>query len=152
MRLMLIAVGRAKAGPERDLFDHYCRRLAAPLDLREVEEKKPLSGPELKRREAQLIENAIPDGACRIALDETGKDLSSRQLAGRLGTLRDGGTRHLAFIIGGADGLDKALLASCDLRLSLGRQTWPHMLVRALLAEQVYRAQCIHSGHPYHRD
>ena len=152
MRLTLIAVGRAKAGPDRDLFDHYTRRITAPFELREVEEKKPLSGLELKRREASLLDAAVPDGAVRIALDEKGRDLTSREFAKKIKYWRDESIRDVAFIIGGADGLDADLLKRCDLRLCLGKQTWPHMLVRGLIAEQLYRAQCILAGHPYHRD
>ena len=152
MRLTLIAVGRAKAGPDRDLFDHYTRRITAPFELREVEEKKPLSGLELKRREASLLDAAVPDGAVRIALDEKGRDLTSREFAKKINYWRDESIRDVAFIIGGADGLDADLLKRCDLRLCLGNQTWPHMLVRGLIAEQLYRAQCILAGHPYHRD
>jgi 23S rRNA (pseudouridine1915-N3)-methyltransferase len=152
MRLTLIAVGRAKAGPDRDLFDHYTRRITTPFELREVEEKKPLSGLELKRREASLLDAAVPDGAVRIALDEKGRDLTSREFAKKINYWRDESIRDVAFIIGGADGLDADLLKRCDLRLCLGKQTWPHMLVRGLIAEQLYRAQCILAGHPYHRD
>lgn len=152
MRYTLIAVGRAKAGPERDLFEHFSKRINAPFELREVEEKKRLSGAELKRREANLLDAAVPDGAVRIALDEKGKDLTSRAFASKLGAWQDGGVRDVAFLIGGADGLESTLINKCDLRLCLGKQTWPHMLVRGLIAEQIYRAQCILSGHPYHRD
>ncbi len=152
MRLTLVAVGRAKSGPERELFDHYKRRITSPFELREVEEKKPLSGSQRKRRDAMLIDAAVPDGAIRVALDERGRDLTSPEFAAKLGRWRDQGARDLAFIIGGADGLDPALLEKCDFRMCLGKQTWPHMLVRGLIAEQVYRAQCIQAGHPYHRD
>lgn len=152
MRLTLIAVGRAKAGPERNLFDHYTSRITFPFELREVEEKKPLSGAELKRREAVLLRAAVPEGAIRIVLDEKGRDLTSREFATKLGDWRDEGMRDVAFLIGGADGLDTDLLNKSDLRMCLGKQTWPHMLVRGLMAEQIYRAQCILAGHPYHRD
>ena len=152
MRLTLIAVGRAKAGPERDLFDHFVRRITSPFELREVDLKKSFSGAELKRQEASLLDAAAPDGAIRIGLDEKGKDLTSREFASKLGQWRDDSVRDVAFIIGGADGLDPDFLKKCDLRLCLGKQTWPHMLVRGLIAEQIYRAQCILSGHPYHRD
>jgi len=152
MRLTLIAVGRAKARPERDLFDHFTRRMTMPFELREVEEKKQFSGLELKRREANLLNAAVPEGAVRIALDEKGEDLTSREFAKKIGQWRDESTRDAAFIIGGADGLDADLLKKCDLIMCLGKQTWPHMLVRSLVAEQLYRAQCILAGHPYHRD
>lgn len=151
MRLTLIAVGRAKRGPEQELFNSYRKRLNPGLDLVEVEEKRPLSGAELKAREAELIAAKIPDGAFLIALDERGKPASSRKFAEKLGDLRDGG-RDIAFIIGGADGLDESLRARADMILGFGPQTWPHMLVRAMLAEQVYRGQSILAGHPYHRD
>ncbi|MBO6519616.1 MAG: 23S rRNA (pseudouridine(1915)-N(3))-methyltransferase RlmH [Rhodospirillales bacterium] len=151
MRLTLIAVGRAKRGPEQELFNSYQKRLNPGLDLIEVEEKRPLSGAELKAREAELIAAKIPDGAFLVALDERGKPLSSRKFAEKLGDLRDGG-RDIAFIIGGADGLDESLRARADMILGFGPQTWPHMLVRAMLAEQVYRGQSILAGHPYHRD
>lgn len=151
MRLTLIAVGRAKRGPEQELFNSYQKRLNPGLDLIEVEEKRPLSGAELKAREAELIAAKIPDGVFLIALDERGKPLSSRKFAEKLSDLRDGG-RDIAFVIGGADGLDESLRARADMILGFGPQTWPHMLVRAMLAEQVYRGQSILAGHPYHRD
>ena len=152
MRLTLIAVGRAKAGPERDLFDHFTRRITIPFELREVEEKKNLSVPELKRREAYLLNAAVPKGAVRVALDEKGKDITSHEFARKIGQWRDDSIRDAAFIIGGSDGLDADFLKDCDVRISLGKQTWPHMLVRSLIVEQLYRVQCILSGHPYHRD
>ncbi len=151
MRMTLCAVGRAKAGPERTLFDHYKSRMTSPFDLCEVEDRKRLSGAELKQREAELLFAQVPDGAVIVALDERGKNLTSPELAARLGNWRDDGRRDIAFIIGGADGLDENVRNRADLLISFGKLTWPHMLVRALLAEQLYRAQCILSGHPYHR-
>ncbi len=151
MRLTMIAVGRAKAGPERALYDHYVSRITFPLDLREVEERKRLSGAQLKQREAELLARQIPDGAIVVALDERGKNLSSPDFSAKIGNWRDDSIRDIAFLIGGADGLDDSLRTRADLLLSLGKLTWPHMLVRGLLAEQIYRAQCILSGHPYHR-
>lgn len=155
MRCHLIAVGKGTKGtPEKAVYDQYAGRLAPPfsLTLREVEEKKRLSGPELKAREAELLLAQVPDGAAVVALDERGKALSSRDLAGRIADWRDGGVRDVAFLVGGADGLDAAVRARADLVLNLGRLTWPHMLVRGLIAEQLFRVQCILSGHPYHRD
>lgn len=155
MRCHLIAVGKGgKTGPERALFDTYAGRLVQPfsLTLREVEEKKALSGGALKAREADLLLAALPQGAVVVALDERGKSLSSRAFADALARWRDGGTRDVAFLIGGADGLDGRVRDRADLVLNLGTLTWPHMLVRGLIAEQLFRAQCILSGHPYHRD
>ncbi len=156
MRMTLIAVGRAKPGPVRDLYDHYAERLGhgplGELTLKEVEERRPLSPEERKRREAELLLGALPKGARLIALDERGKSLASNDFAALLGRWRDEGARNLAFAIGGAGGLDASVREAAALTLALGPMTWPHMLTRALLAEQLYRAQSILSGHPYHRE
>jgi 23S rRNA (pseudouridine1915-N3)-methyltransferase len=106
----------------------------------------------LKAREAELILAAIPAGARLVALDERGQSWSSRELAERLGRWRDQSIAALAFAIGGADGLGQAVLDRADTVLSLGAMTWPHLLARSLLLEQLYRAQQILAGHPYHRD
>ena len=116
-----------------------------------VEEKKPLSGDTLTAREAELLSAALPDGATVVAMDERGKSLASPDFAARLGAWRDDGVRDLAFLIGGADGLAEEVRKRADLVLSLGKQTWPHQLVPALLAEQLYRGHAILTGHPYHR-
>lgn len=152
MRTHLIAVGRMKPGPERALFDLYAARLSPPPQMREVEEKRPLPTDRLKAREGELLLAAVPEGACVVALDERGKRLNSLNFAQKLGLWRDEGVRDVAFLIGGADGLDKAVVERASLVLSLGEMTWPHMLVRGLIAEQLYRADAILSGHPYHRE
>jgi len=149
MRMTIVAVGRAKAGPERDLVQHYLKRMAQPLNLKEVEAKAAIDA---KRSEGEKLLAAAPKNAVIVALDERGKDLSSRQLADRIAGWRDDGIRDIAFLIGGADGLDGRVRENADLLLSFGRVTWPHMLMRGMLAEQIYRAQCILAGHPYHRD
>lgn len=141
-----------KPGPERALFDHYAARLTPPPEMREVEEKRALPPAKLKTREAELLLGAIPDGARVVAMDERGKRMSSVAFAKKLGDWRDEGVRDVAFVIGGADGLDRSVLEKADLTLALGEMTWPHMLVRGLLAEQLYRANAILSGHPYHRE
>lgn len=151
MRVEILAVGRARAGPERDLYDSYIKRIRWTVELREVEEKRRLPPAELKAREAGLLLAALPERAVTVALDGTGKDLSSEALAQKLGQWRDDGRGCVAFVIGGADGLAPEIRDRADLVLALGRQTWPHMLVRAMLAEQIYRAQQILAGHPYHR-
>ena len=152
MRILIAAVGRARKGPERALFDHFAARITFPLTLREVEEKRPLPPPQLKRREGALLSAAVPDDARMVALDERGKVLSSTAFAGKLGAWRDDGVGDLAFLIGGADGLDEAVRKQADMVLSLGPMTWPHLMVRAMLAEQIYRGQCILANHPYHRE
>jgi 23S rRNA (pseudouridine1915-N3)-methyltransferase len=153
MRCWLLAVGRAKAaGPEPELTRAYGGRLQPPLQLREVEEKRKLPVAERKAREAELLLAAVPAGAVVVALDERGKTLSSPAFAEQLGRWRDGGSGDLAFLIGGADGHGEAVRRRADLLLSLGAMTWPHLLVRVLVAEQLWRGFSILNGHPYHRE
>ncbi len=156
MRLLIATAGKwkagGKAGPERALFEHYAGRIAFALELREIEEKKKLKSQALKKREGELLLAQVPDGAVVVALDEAGKTLSSAAFAEKLRIWRDHGVKDVAFIIGGADGLDGAVKKRADLVISFGAQTWPHLLVRGLLAEQLYRAECILAGHPYHRE
>jgi 23S rRNA (pseudouridine1915-N3)-methyltransferase len=156
MRFRILAVGRMKAGPEKALFDLYAQRLNPPIQMDEVEEKRPLPSPALKAREAELLLAALESGKTArravIVLDEKGKSLSSRDFATWLQRFEDDGASELAFLIGGADGHGAAVLERADLKLSLGAMTWPHMMVRAMLAEQLYRARQILAGHPYHRD
>lgn len=151
MRLHVIAVGRLKPGPQDALARHYAERLTWPLTIREVEEKRPLPAAELREREGALLLAAVPQGATIIALDERGKTLTSEVFAQRLAVWRDTGGADLAFLIGGADGLSEAVRRQAQLVLSLSAMTWPHLLVRGMLFEQLYRAQQILAGHPYHR-
>ncbi|TXL78218.1 23S rRNA (pseudouridine(1915)-N(3))-methyltransferase RlmH [Vineibacter terrae] len=151
MRLTLAAVGRLKAGPEKMLYDSYAQRMAWPLALREVEERRKLPAAERMAREADLLLAACPADAALVALDRRGKVLDSDGFARWVGTRRDTGAGDLAFLIGGAEGHPEALLKRCALVLSFGPMTFPHMLARILLIEQLYRAQQILAGHPYHR-
>lgn len=151
MRLVIVAAGSWKRGPERDLYDHYAKRITFPLQLLEIEEKKKLKPAALKAREGELSLAKVPDGAVLITLDEGGRTLSSAAFAKKLGNWRDE-ARDVAFLIGGAGGLDEAVKKRADLVLGLGPMTWPHLLVRGMLAEQIYRAQSILAGHPYHRE
>lgn len=152
MRIEILTIGRARPGPERTLYQTYADRINWPLTLRELEEKHRRPSTEMKAREGALMLGALPAGAVVVVLDETGIEISSKQFAKRLGRLRDDGRATVAFLIGGASGLSDDVKARADLMLSLGRQTWPHMLVRVMLAEQIYRAQQILAGHPYHKD
>ena len=149
MKLLVVAVGRARAGPERALWEEFSGRLTPPIRLVEVESKR--AGPGLKDREAELLLGAVPDDATLIALDERGKAFASEDFAKKIAAWRDGGTGTLAFVIGGADGLADSVRKRAKLLMSLGPMTWPHLLVRGLLAEQLYRADRILAGHPYHR-
>ncbi len=155
MRLHLCAVGRLRAGPERDLVDDYLQRLdrtGRPLGLgptseHEVEDKKGGG----MAAEATLLARTIPEAAALCVLDERGKVLSSPEFAQALAGWRDAGRQDAAFVIGGADGVDPGLRDRADLVISMGRMVWPHMLVRVMLAEQLYRAATILAGSPYHR-
>ena len=155
MRVHIVAVGRLRAGPEHDLitdyltrFDRTGRALAlGPATVVEVEDKKGGG----MQAEAGLIERAIPAGALVCILDERGKVMTSPDFATQLGDWRDKGRQDLAFVIGGADGIDPSFRARADAALSFGKMVWPHMLVRVMLAEQIYRAATILGGGPYHR-
>ncbi len=155
MRVTICAVGRLRPGPEAALVEDYLARFGrsgralglGPAQVVEVVSRRG-SGPEA---EAPLIEAAVPRGARVVALDERGVEMGSEAFAGHLRGLAEEGTRDLAFLIGGAAGLAPDLKGSADLRLSLGAMVWPHMLVRAMLAEQLYRAASILAGSPYHR-
>lgn len=152
MRILLIAVGKLKPGPLQDLERHYAGRIAAKLVIHEVAEKRKLPPAELKEREGALLLEALPKDAMLVALDERGKALASVEFARRLGQWRDGGVRDLAFLIGGAEGLSESVKKRAALVLSLGPATWPHFLVRGMLLEQIYRAETLLAGHPYHRE
>lgn len=140
-----------RAGPFKDLQQLYAGRIVPPPAIVELEERRSLPPEQLKSREGELILGALPSRTPFIALDGRGAQLSSRTLAERIGVWRDQGTPELAFGIGGAEGLHPAVLDRANLTLSLGPMTWPHLLVRGMLLEQLYRAQRILAGHPYHR-
>ncbi len=151
MRILIAAVGRAKSGPERALYQHFQHRIKWRLELKEVEDRRPLPGAKRRGREAEMLLASVPKGAQLCALDAKGKMLTSDDFAAKLRAWQDGGVKDVVFAIGGADGHGEALLARADFVLSLGPMTWPHLVVRGLLAEQIYRAQQIIAGHPYHR-
>ena len=148
-------MGRLRAGPERDLVDDYYLRFdrtgralgLGPVAELEVEDKKNLG----MSAEAILLDRAMPSGALIATLDERGRVMTSPEFAEQLARWRDAGRQDVAFVIGGADGIDPALRARADFSLSFGKMVWPHMLVRVMLAEQIYRATTILSGGPYHR-
>lgn len=156
MRVHVCAVGRIRADqPERAIFEDYhmrFNRTGKPLALgpmfeTEVEDKKG-GGMEA---EAELLTRAVPQGAMLVTLDERGRVLSSPEFAAELAKWRDGGRQDVAFVIGGADGIAPSLRARADVSISFGKMVWPHMLVRVMLAEQLYRAATILAGGPYHR-
>jgi 23S rRNA (pseudouridine1915-N3)-methyltransferase len=159
MQMTIAAIGRMKAGPERDLAERYIdrvnkagRRLGLSLTVREFPESRAATPAGRKAQEAAAVLGALPPGAVLVALDEGGRNLDSRSFATRVSGWRDGGAGDLAFVIGGADGLGDGVLTAAELRLALSTMTWPHQLVRLMLAEQLYRTVTILTGHPYHRD
>lgn len=159
MRVTLFAIGRLKAGPERDLSGRYIDRFAKAggalgLDFArtiEIAESRAPTAEMRKREEAAALERSLPEGAALILFDERGNTPDSPAFAELIAGLRDQGHRDLMLAIGGADGLDPALHARAQAVISFGRMTWPHQLARIMAAEQLYRAVTILSRHPYHR-
>ncbi len=152
MRIKVVAVGRVRRDAHFELWAHYNRLIKSTgarlgisaFTLAEIDDRKPAT--------ARALLAHIPDRAHVVVLDERGTALGSRAFAGKLGAWRDQGIADLVFVIGGADGLDDVVQARADFTLAFGATTWPHKLVRVMLAEQIYRALCILGGHPYHRD
>jgi 23S rRNA (pseudouridine1915-N3)-methyltransferase len=159
MKIIVHAVGRMKAGPERDLAGRYFERFARSgpavgLDfsgVTEISESRAQTGSERRREEGRALQTQLQPGSTLLLLDERGRNFSSEEFAGRLGLMRDDGRKTLVVAVGGADGHDPSLRDQAELVLSFGALTWPHQLVRIMLAEQLYRAATILSGHPYHR-
>ncbi len=151
MKILIAAIGKAKASPEQELFRAYAKRLPWKLECVQLAAKLQDTSAR-KQREAELLLKACAGYDRIVALDENGQSLSSREFATTLGQWQQKGNSSFAFVIGGADGLDETLLKKAHLKWSLGRVTWPHMLVRAMLAEQLYRAHTLLTNHPYHRD
>ena len=156
MRIHICAVGRLRAGSERDLIDDYLTRFdrtgralgLGPASVHEVEDRKGGG----MAAEAQLLEKVLPSGCVIAVLDERGNLMTSPKFAQKLAGWRDDGRGDVAFVIGGADGIHPDLRARADFKLSFGQMVWPHMLARVMLSEQLYRAATILAGSPYHRD
>ena len=159
MKISVFAVGRMKAGPEKELVDRYFGRFsksgpAVGLEFSgfiEIAESRAPSATERKREEADRLRQHLAAGAALVLLDERGNSISSEDFANRIAAQRDSGRRSLVIAIGGPDGHDPSLREAAELVLSFGAQTWPHQMVRIMLGEQLYRAATILSGHPYHR-
>lgn len=159
MRIRLLAVGRLKAGLERDLADRYLERARGAgravglLGFEEVEipEARDAGAAARVRSESAALTSRAASGSARIVLDERGTVVGSEEFAGLIGRWRDEGVPETCFMLGGPDGHDPGLRREAELTLAFGAMTWPHQLVRVMLAEQLYRAVTILSGHPYHR-
>jgi 23S rRNA (pseudouridine1915-N3)-methyltransferase len=159
MRLVVIAIGRLKQGPERELseryrerFDDIGRKLGfRGLEIREIPESRARDAATRIAEEAAAISAAIFEKSVLVALDERGENVDSASFARHLGRWRDEAVANTIFTIGGADGLSPELWRKAKLRLAFGSATWPHQMVRVMLLEQIYRAATILAGHPYHR-
>ena len=159
VRLALLCVGRLKAGPERELFERYFKRISesarlagiAGADLREIEESRARRPEDRREDEAQAIRAAAPRGGRLVVLDSRGQSLTSEEWAADIGRARDASQIVYAVVIGGPDGLSPSLREEADRVVSFGAMTWPHQLVRVMAGEQLYRAVSILAGHPYHR-
>jgi len=148
--LTIAAVGKAGQGPEAELVASYLRRLPWPARMVEVEARGAKTAAGRQRREGEKLLAALPESAKVVCLDEAGRQMTSEAFAEALGHWREE-AGSIAFLIGGADGHGEAVRARADVTLSLSQMTWPHLLTRVLLAEQLYRACSILAGHPYHR-
>ncbi len=159
MRILIAAVGKLKSGPERELFDRYLDRAqksGRPLGLTRIEvrewtESRAGRSEDRRAEEAASILSEIADTARLILLDEHGASPTSHDFANLIAEQRDRGTPELVFAIGGPDGHGAAMTTRADRTIAFGAMTWPHQIIRVLLAEQIYRATTILAGHPYHR-
>ena len=151
MRVLILAVGRGKREPTAPLIEDYLKRLSWRTEIKEVELRGRMSSGERRTREGKLMLDALPAAGLTVALDPGGRSLTSEGFAKRLQEWQNRAVPVLSFLIGGADGFEKSMLKRCDDIVSLGAMTWPHMLARVMLVEQLYRASTIISGHPYHR-
>lgn len=147
----IIAAGKIKKSPHESLFAEYQRRLLWPCMIHEIDSKHTDAGKIREDEHTRILEKISPQ-AFVVALDERGKTIKSLAFADMFRNLQNDGRNHIQFILGGADGLNDAVRSRADLLLSFGLQTWPHMLARVMLLEQIYRAQQILNGHPYHRE
>ncbi len=151
MDIVIAAIGHMKPSPELDLLSKYVKQTRWNVVVREFEDKKSGSAFEHKKREGDLLLSAVPAGAKTVVLDERGKMTGSEAFAHKLGSWQDAGVPAVAFLIGGADGHTEEIRQKADYLLAFGEMTWPHMLARVMLTEQIYRAKTILDGHPYHR-
>jgi len=150
VRICILAVGKLRDGPMKSLFSDYAGRLPWKLKVTEIADRSNDPPKTRVQREGEDLRKRLPAGRL-LALDETGADLTSEAFAGLLRQSQDAGTDTVSFAIGGADGHCAQTLAAADRVLSFGQATWPHQMVRVMLAEQLYRASTILDGHPYHR-
>ena len=152
MRVNILAIGKNRQGVFRELYDFYVKRIQWDIQLIEFETQKTQNWKKQRLEETKKLVSSVPKGSPVIILDETGKLVSSKEFSGWIGEQLDNGARNISFLIGGSYGLDPSAINSSDLVFSFGRVTWPHLMIRGMVAEQLYRAQQILKNHPYHRD
>lgn len=152
MKIHILAIGRCTNTPEAEIVKRYIERTPWDITIKELEERRPIKGEERKKSEAGMLLAAIPKKSFIIILDERGKSQTSNELAKTITNAKDNGFENVCFIIGGADGLSADILAKAQLKISFGKMVWPHMMVRAMLTEQIYRSWAIINRHPYHKE
>lgn len=154
MKISIISIGKFENSPHKQVYETYIKRLKWKVELKELDLKNSqnLSVPKIKEGEGALILKALKPSSKLIVLDEEGKQFSSVAFAKMISDFAVAGDSDLSFVIGGSDGLSEEVLQKSNLKISFGKMTFPHLMVRAILAEQLYRAQSIIAGHPYHRE
>ena len=152
MRLSILAIGKNRQGVFKDLYEFYAKRIQWEIQLVEVEIRKTLDWKKQRLNETRKLLSSVPKDSLIVILDESGKLLTSRALSNWIDNQVDDGAKDVSFLIGGPYGRDLSAISSPSLMISLGRVTWPHLMIRGMIAEQLYRAQQILKNHPYHRD
>lgn len=154
MKISIISIGKFENSPHKQVFESYLKRLKYKMELKELDLRNAhnMNAEKLVKGQGELILNALKPGSKVIILDEQGKQFSSMEFAKKISDFAVGGDSHLSFVIGGSDGLSKEVLDKADLKISFGKMTLPHLMVRSVLAEQLYRAWAINNKHPYHRE
>jgi len=152
MRVSILAIGKNRQGVFKDLYEFYARRIQWEIQLVEVEVRKTLDWKKQRLNETKKLLSYVSKGSLIVVLDESGNLLTSRALSGWINNQINNGIKDVSFLIGGAHGLDLSAISSPSLVISLGRVTWPHLMIRGMISEQLYRAQQILQNHPYHKD
>ena len=154
MHISILSIGKFENSPHKAVFESYIKRLKWKIELREFDLKNAqnMSVDKVKEGEGELLLKALKPSSKLVVLDENGKQFKSRDFAKLISDFAIAGDSHLSFVIGGSAGLSKEILNKASIKISFGLMTFPHLMVRAILAEQLYRASTIISGHPYHRE
>lgn len=154
MRVTILSIGKFENSPHKAVYENYLKRIKWKVELKEMDVKNSnnLSAEVKKREEGELLLKALKPGSKLIVCDENGKQFKSRDFAKLLSEFANRGDSDITFVIGGSDGLSEEILKKAALKISFGLATMPHLMVRSVLIEQLYRAESIIAGHPYHRE